>query len=140
MYMELVAAVFDAAPDPVTGAGDVFAGAAEVLRQTDYADACPIATVALEVASNNETLRQATADVFDSWIERATAFLAEAGVPVAKARALAILLIELLEGAFLLSRARRTTEPMDVAGAAAAAAVRAALPGSHVRPLERSPG
>src|SRR5437868_10512973 len=57
MYMELVEAIFDAAPDPVTGTGDVFSGAAEVLRQTDYADACPIATVALEVASSNEPLR-----------------------------------------------------------------------------------
>src|SRR5207237_2546653 len=71
-YMELVEAIFDAAPDPVTGTSDVFSGAAEVLRQTDYADACPIATVALAVASSNETLRMATADVFDSWIESAT--------------------------------------------------------------------
>jgi len=36
-------------------------------------------------------------------------------------------LIEQLEGAFLLSRAMRTTEPMEVAGAAAAASVQAAL-------------
>src|SRR5437588_9210979 len=71
MYMEIVEAVFDGAPDVVTGVRDVFMGAAEVLRQTDYVDACPIATVALEVASANETLRIATADVFESWIARA---------------------------------------------------------------------
>ena len=128
MYMELVEAVFDAAPDPVTGAGDVFRGAAEVLRQTEYADACPIATVALEVASSNDTLRMATADVFDSWIESATRRFTAAGIPVGKARALAFLLVEMLEGAFLLSRAMRTTEPMEVAGEAAATAIRAALP------------
>jgi len=128
MYMELVEAIFDAAPDPVTGAGDVFSGAAEVLRQTEYADACPIATVALEVASSNETLRMATADVFDSWIESATRRFTGAGIPAGKARALAFLLVEMLEGAFLLSRAMRTTEPMEVAGEAAAAAIRAALP------------
>ena len=128
MYMELVEAIFDAAPDPVTGTGDVFSGAAEVLRQTDYADACPIATVALEVASSNEPLRMATADVFDSWIESATRRFTVAGIPAGKARALAFLLVETLEGAFLLSRAMRTTEPMEVAGEAAAAAVRAALP------------
>ena len=128
MYMELVEAIFDAAPDPVTGAGDVFRGAAEVLRQTEYADACPIATVALEVASSNETLRMATADVFDSWIESATRRFTGAGIPSGKARALAFLLVEMLEGAFLLSRAMRTTEPVEVAGEAAAAAIRAALP------------
>src|SRR5262245_61269230 len=56
-YQLLVEAVFDAAPDFVTGIRDGFAGAAEVLEATNYADACPIETVALEVASVNEPLR-----------------------------------------------------------------------------------
>jgi AcrR family transcriptional regulator len=128
MYQELVLAIFDAAPDPVTGAADAFAGAAEVLRQTDYADACPIATVALEVASTNDTLRQATADVFESWTVTAAERFTAAGIPPARSRELALLLIEVLEGAFLLSRARQSTEPMDVAGAAVTAAIRDALP------------
>src|SRR5689334_11388302 len=68
MYLELVEAVYAAAPDPLTGITDVFEGAALVLEETDYVDACPIATVALEVASSNDTLRAATADVFESWI------------------------------------------------------------------------
>ena len=72
MYKELFELIVDAAPDMVTGVSDFFMGAAETLRQTDYADACPIATVALEVASTNEPLRQATADVFESWIDAAT--------------------------------------------------------------------
>src|SRR6266540_1285036 len=66
-YEALVTAVWDAIPDTITAVGDVFAGAAETLRQTDYADACPIATVAREVASTNETLRAATAEVFEAW-------------------------------------------------------------------------
>ena len=102
-------------------------GAAVVLRETDYADACPIATVALEVASRNEPLRQATADVFESWIAGAARHLTDSGIPAERARALAILIINVLEGAFILSRASRTTEPIEVAGAAATAAVRAAL-------------
>src|SRR2546423_4963001 len=60
-YFLLFEAIFDAAPDVVTATSDFFAGAAETLRVTDYADACPIATVALEVANTNETLRKATA-------------------------------------------------------------------------------
>ena len=47
---------------------DFFDGAAAVLEETDYLDACPIGTVALEVASTNDRLRAATADVFDSWV------------------------------------------------------------------------
>ena len=44
------------------------AGAAEVLETTDYADACPIATMALEVASASEPMRIAAADAFESWL------------------------------------------------------------------------
>lgn len=38
------------------------------LVAADYADACPIATVALEVASANDALRQATSEVFSAWV------------------------------------------------------------------------
>jgi AcrR family transcriptional regulator len=127
MYLELVLGVFDAAPDIVTGVHDCFAGAAEVLRATDYADACPIETVALEVASTNEPLREATAEVFESWIEGASAKFRAAGIDDSAARELSISVIALLEGAFVLARASRTTEALDSAGTTAAAAVEAAL-------------
>lgn len=127
MYQELVEGVFDAAPDVLTGVADCFAGAAETLRATDYADACPIATVALEVASTNELLRMATAQVFTGWITAATTRFASAGIAEMESRELAITVISLLEGAFVLSRALKSTEPMDAAGATAVAAVRAAM-------------
>src|SRR3954469_10650757 len=127
MYYELFEAIFEAAGDPVTGVGDFFTGAAEVLRQTDYADACPIATVALEVASTNEPLRQATADVFESWIDGASKYMTAAGIDGDRARPLAISVIAILEGAFILSRASRSTEAMEAAGAVATAMVEAAL-------------
>jgi AcrR family transcriptional regulator len=130
LYGELIDVFFLPAPDPVTATRNFFAGAAETLRQTDYADACPIATVALEVASTNEPLREATADVFEGWIAKASGRMVESGIAAEDARPLAIVLIALLEGAFLLCRALRTTDPLDVAGAAAAAAVAAAWPGS----------
>jgi len=126
-FQALVEGVFDAAPDVLAGVHDCFAGAAETLRRTGYADACPIATVALEVASTNEPLRVATAEVFEGWVRSATERFAAAGIPEAGARELAIGMIAALEGAFVLSRATRTTEPLDVAGAHAAAAVKAAL-------------
>jgi AcrR family transcriptional regulator len=128
MYYELFETIFGAAADPASGVDDFFLGAAEVLRATDYEDACPIATVALEVASTNEPLRQATAEVFDSWIAGVTHHLTRAGIAEERSRALAIELIAVLEGAFVLARALKSTEPVEVAGAAARAAVRAALP------------
>jgi AcrR family transcriptional regulator len=127
MFRALVEAVFDAAPDVLTGVRNCFAGAAETLLQTDYADACPIATVALEVASTNELLRKATAEVFESWIASGTDRFAAAGIGGDTARELAIILITSLEGAFVLSRAMRRTEPLFAARTAVAAAVEAAL-------------
>src|SRR4051794_36716699 len=51
LYELLLPAVFDPAPDVVSGVRAFFAGAGEHLEQSDYADACPIAAVALEVSS-----------------------------------------------------------------------------------------
>ena len=42
------------------------------LDATEYADACPIATLALEVASGIEELSLATAEVFDAWVAAGT--------------------------------------------------------------------
>jgi AcrR family transcriptional regulator len=126
-YLQLFVDVAGPAPDVVTGVRDFFTGAAQTLRDTDYADACPIATVALEVASTNEPLRQATADVFETWLAAATEYFAAAGVPRARARELAISFLAALEGAFVLSRALRSTEPLEVAGATASELVESAL-------------
>ena len=128
MYAELVAAVLDEAPDIVTAMRHGFLGAAETLRQTDYADACPIETVALEVASTNEPLRKATAEVFESWIAGLTGRFAAAGIAPEQSRELAISFICALEGAFVLCRAMRTTEPLEIAGEQMAVAVEQALP------------
>src|SRR6059036_2076448 len=47
LYGLLLPAIFDPAPDVVTAVRDFFAGAAAQLADSGYADACPIATVAL---------------------------------------------------------------------------------------------
>jgi AcrR family transcriptional regulator len=127
-YAQLFEAILDGSPDVVTGLANFFRGAAETLRATDYADACPIAVVALEVASTNEPLRKATADVFESWIASLASRLARAGVADARARELAIEALAAIEGAFILSRAARNTVPVEVAGRATVDSVRAALP------------
>src|SRR3954447_12063173 len=122
LYLELFITIAADAPDVVSGVEAFFTGAAEQLEETDYADACPIATVALEVASTSEPLREATADVFNTWIDAATEYVVLDGVPRDKARAVALGFLGLLEGAFLFSRALKSTEPMRVAGTAAVAA------------------
>jgi AcrR family transcriptional regulator len=127
IYELLIPAVLDPAPDPVTGVRDFFAGAAEHLRETDYADACPIATVALEVSSVSEPMREACAQVFESWIEAGARRFVDAGIGPERARELTIAMLAALEGAFVLARASRSTEPLAIAGEATARSVQAAL-------------
>jgi AcrR family transcriptional regulator len=128
MYLELFVEIAGQSEDVLSGIQDFFEGAAATLVETDYEDACPIATVALEVASTNEPLRLATAEVFQSWIDGLTAYLGHrGGVEPVRARELAFEILSLLEGAFIFSRAMKSPEPMHLAGTNAAARVREAL-------------
>src|SRR3954452_16463840 len=86
LYLELFITIAAEAPDVVSGLEAFFSGAAEQLEETDYADACPIATVALEVASTSEVLREATADVFNLWIDAATEYFVLDGIARPEAR------------------------------------------------------
>jgi AcrR family transcriptional regulator len=100
-----------------------FAGAAETVRASDYVEGCPIATVALEVATNNEVLRVATADVFELWISAAADRFVAGGVEPIDARPLAVSIISLLEGAFVLARAMRDESHLLAAGETASLAM-----------------
>lgn len=127
LYELLIPAVFDPAPDLVSAVRALFAGAAEHLHATGYEDACPIATIALEVSSTSETMRIACADVFESWIAAGVPRFTAAGLPASRARELVIAMICALEGAFVLARASQSTEVLAVAGQLTAAAVQRAL-------------
>jgi len=126
-FLALYESIAHAAPDLPTGVREFFAGAAQTLLATDFADACPIATVAGEVASTHNGLREATADVFESWLAAIGEDAVAAGVAPADARPLALGVLAQLEGAFLLSRSLRAIEPMHACGDAAVALVLAAL-------------
>ncbi len=126
-YRELVEAFFVPGGDVVAATRAFFEGAAELVAATGYADACPIATVALEVASTSEPMREAAAEAFESWLVVLADRLVGAGIGAERARELAVELFCAIEGAFLLSRTTRSTEALAVAGRAAVAAVAGAL-------------
>ena len=116
-FQVLVTAVYDEEDAPESSVRAVFEGAAETLSATDFQDACPIAAIALDVASTDEVLRRATAEVFEEW----TVALGER----LGSRDQALAVIAALEGAFVLCRAQRSVEPMRAAGRMAAAYVAA---------------
>lgn len=117
-FQALVTAVYDTASEPADSVRAVFDGAAQTLEVTDFQDACPIAVIALEVASTNEALRRATAAVFEQWVDALAERLG--------ARDPALAILSALEGAFVLCRASRSTAPMLAAGTMSAAHAQAA--------------
>jgi AcrR family transcriptional regulator len=129
MYGLLWLEVVRPAKDLPAGVRRFFELAAEHLAESDYADACPIATVALEVSSISDTMREACNDVFELWLAGAAEDFVAAGVPKRRARDLAITFVTLLEGAFLLSRAAKSTEAMKVTGRLIEREVRSAISG-----------
>jgi len=129
VYEQLIPAVFDPAPDLPTAVRDFFAGAAAHLQDTNYEDACPIATVALEVSSSSEPMRQACAEVFERWIATGTLRFQQGGVGAERARELTITMLSALEGAFVLARALHSGEPLHVAGELIARRVEEAVAG-----------
>jgi AcrR family transcriptional regulator len=134
-YGDLFELLLGPAPDLLSGVTAAFDGAAQTLLDTGFADACPIATVALEVANTNEVLRRATADVFDGWVEKGIPQFTRWGIDAATARTLALAVIINLEGAFVLARAHRSVEPLQVAGATVRLLCQSALDGrSDPRP------
>ena len=127
LYELLIPAVFDPAPDLVSAVRLFFEGAAAHLEDSEYEDACPIATVALEVSSTSEPMREACADVFESWIAAGLPRFAATGLDAATCRKLVVAMITALEGAFILARASQSTEALHVAGELMADAVQRAL-------------
>lgn len=86
---------------------------AKALAESGYRDGCPIATVALEMASESASIRDACREIFDGWIAAmADAFRPHLG---RNARRMAEQVLVTVEGALLLSRVRRDTGPLRLA-------------------------
>jgi TetR/AcrR family transcriptional regulator, lmrAB and yxaGH operons repressor len=126
-YLALVESYFTTGVDLVAATSSFFDDAASFVASTDFIDACPIATIAGEIATTSEPMRAAAAEAFTSWLGFLEASFCEAGMEHPAARALAVELFCLIEGAFLLSRTTRDVEPIRTAGRAAARAVRDAI-------------
>lgn len=126
-YRELALEGFDPTADLPTNIERMFALAAEHVAASGWADACPIATVALETAGSSERLRLACHDVFEGWLSELAAIFTGYGVDEVDARSLSLEFLSALEGAFVLARASRTPEALLAAGAAVARSAAAHL-------------
>lgn len=117
----------------------VFAQAAQDMAGTGFANMCPVASVAAEVADTVEKLRDTSAAVFRGWIDGGAAYFAARGLEPLLAREVTLALIGALEGAFVLARTMRDIAPLLAAGAALAPQYRGVgLSPAQPLPLERA--
>jgi len=119
-YALLIPSIVDEYTDLGAAIDAVFAQAAEDMAGTGFANMCPVASVAAEVADTVEELRETTASVFHAWMDGGSAYFASRGLDSAQARDVTLALISALEGAFVLARTLRSTEPLLAAGRALA--------------------
>jgi AcrR family transcriptional regulator len=111
-YLALVQAFYRDDVDPVTATEEFFNGGIELLESTAFADPCPIASLAAEIADTHTELRDAAAAAFESWIGAVADHLVHHGGQRDTARDASTELFCLIEGAFLLCRATRSVAPL----------------------------
>jgi TetR/AcrR family transcriptional repressor of lmrAB and yxaGH operons len=107
-----IEAVLDGADSLEAGIAALFDVLAAGLAASGYADGCPIATVALEAASESEVLRGAAAGAFDAWLSALRARLRAEGLGDAAARRRALSILAAMEGGLILARAQRDVAPL----------------------------
>jgi AcrR family transcriptional regulator len=141
VYSQLLPLLLDAHADLATGIEAAFAAAAEDMQNTGWANMCPVGTVTAEVADTEPELRQVGAEVMGAWVEQGSRYLAARGLSDAEARAVTYALLTGLEGAFLLARGLRCTEPFLAIGRAVASYVTslAGAAGAPHSAADRSP-
>src|SRR5258708_17629645 len=119
-YALLIPSIVDEYTDLGDAVEAVFTQAADDMAGTGFANMCPVASVAAEVADTVEELRETTASVFAGWVDGGSAYFAARGLDSSTARELTLALISALEGAFVLARTLHSTEPLLAAGRALA--------------------
>jgi len=102
------------------GVDAVFAQAATDMAETGFANMCPVGSVAAEVADTVAELRDASATVFTGWVDGGTAYFVGRGLAEATAREVTVAIVAALEGAFVVARTLRDTEPLTTVGRALA--------------------
>ena len=111
---------------PLVGAIEAFyAASAEALRTSEFRTGCPVGTPAAETVTLTEPLVGAVADAFRDWEAVLSGALLREGWTGPAAQATASSLLCLFEGALLVSRAQRSTAPLEAAARASVQLVEA---------------
>jgi TetR/AcrR family transcriptional regulator, lmrAB and yxaGH operons repressor len=107
-----VEAMLSSTTDPVTAIVKWFDDAADRLERSSFTRGCPMATVTLETAHDDEALRRVLSDAFGAIELRLRDAFVSRGLRKSEAAARALLIVTSYEGALLLARAHKSAEPL----------------------------
>lgn len=85
------------------------------MQVSNYEQGCPIATVTLETAATVDVLQVTVKKFFDDMVEFVAAMLEEYGLDSDMAHTQALVIVSIIEGALILSRAQRSPQPLAAA-------------------------
>lgn len=126
-YIQLLPLLMDPHDDLRAAVPAAFADAARTLEESGWINMCPVGTVAGEIADSEPALREVAAEVVTDWIDKGTAYFVGRGLDEPAARDLILGVLSSLEGAFVLGRTLRSTEPLLAAGQAISSRIDALL-------------
>ena len=87
-------------------------GGGAVLHDNEFAAGCPVLAATLE-SDELPGAREAARETFRRFQDLHFELLRRVGVPEERARSLAVIALSAVEGAIVLSRAERSTAPLD---------------------------
>jgi TetR/AcrR family transcriptional repressor of lmrAB and yxaGH operons len=106
-----IKATIEAIDDPPAAVRTMADALGQRLVESQFQEGCPLATVALESAST-DVVRDACRDGYRQWLDLITADLHKHGLTTSRAEGLAVLILSSIEGALLLARVQRSTQPL----------------------------
>ncbi|MFI8320600.1 TetR/AcrR family transcriptional regulator [Streptomyces sp. NPDC085529] len=115
-FADLLKASLAADADPAKAIAACARALADLLRDSDWMDGCPISATALETTGRVPDIEQVVAQAFQHWRDLVAERLREAGYPEGDAHDLSVTVISTLEGAELTAQVARSETPLVVAG------------------------
>ncbi|AYV55679.1 TetR/AcrR family transcriptional regulator [Leptospira kmetyi] len=86
---------------------------AQELIASGFQKGCPIATVVLEVAADNDRIQKVCSVTYLKWQNLLSTLLQKSGMEESRVEPVSILLLAAVEGALVLCRAHRSVEPLE---------------------------
>lgn len=118
IYEGLLKPVWERVSDPIERIFGILDGYRQLILLTNFDLGCPIGNLALEITNTHPKARELLQANFENWVDQIEGCLndAEGRLPSdLDRRSLAVHVLTVMEGAVMVARTARKTEPFDMA-------------------------